>query len=205
MDKKFSQKDFLFNRKHFTLKEDGLHLVYKSLIKSSEVFVKYENIGTKIIINKSGKKGWLIATGVLLALSLSLYIDNKFSGNVERSFEAFYFGISMSCLLVYLLTFKQSLHLTKDDNTNSIEFLLNNPSKTHLDDFLLELKNKKKEVLLEKYGGLNKNISYEKQYENLNWLRHNNALNSEEHKQKIKELDDLFVQNRAIGFNSSNN
>ena len=205
MENTFFQRDRHFNRKWFTLTEQGMQVKQKSLFSSGEYFVDYENIGSKIIKTKAGKKGWLIATASLLSLSLLLFILRMAGEDIGRGAELFYLLIGIICFLVYFISFKSTFYLAQSGNTNAIEFLANRPTKEKLELFIEQLKSKQKEVLLEKYGNLNRNLSYETQYQNLTWLRDNNVLNKAEFGDKLTQLDKLYSSKNRLGFEISEN
>lgn len=205
MENTFFQRDMHFNKKWFTLTEQGLQVKQKSLFSSNEYFLNYEDIGSKIVKSKAGRKGWLIATASLFSLSLILFIIRIAGEDIEKGAELFYLLTGSICFLVYLITYKSTFYLAQSGNTNAIEFLADKPTKEKLEWFIGQLKSKQKEVLLEKYGVLNKNLSYETQYHNLTWLRNGNVLTKNEFRDKLKQLDNLYSQTNRIGFNISDN
>jgi hypothetical protein len=205
MENTLFQRDRHFNRKWFTLTEQELQVKQKSLFRSDEYSVNYEDIGSKIIKSRAGKKAWLVASVVMFSLSLIIFILRVSDEEVGKGAELFYLLIGLICCFIYFISYKHSFYLTQPSNTNAIEFLADNPTKEQLDLFIKQLKSKQKEVLLEKYGQLNKNLNYETQYHNLTWLRDNNILTTEEHQEKLQQLDNLYSPSNRIGFGLSEN
>jgi len=205
MENTFFQKDRHFNSKWFTLTEQGLQVKQKSLFSSDEYSVNYEDIGSKIIKSKAGKKGWLIATASLFSLSLVLSILRIAGEDVGKGAELFYLLIGSICFLVYYITYKSTFYLAQSGNTNAIEFLADRPTEEKLELFIGQLKSKQKEVLLEKYVILNKNLAYETQYQNLTWLKDANILTKDEFGDKLRQLDNLYSPINRIGFGINEN
>jgi hypothetical protein len=198
------QKDILGNRKYFEISNEELLIKSSRFFKSSEVTIKLDTIGTKVIKSKTGKKGWLIAAIVLLILSITLFIGEKAGGDTDKFAFLFYFIFSIGCFIVFILSYKSSFYLAKQDNKNAIEFLNNKPSKQELETFIAELKLRRNKALLIRYGQLSKMISYEQQYNNLLWLQNNDALTIEEYNAKLAELNSLFsAPTRITGFGNS--
>jgi|GEM_PF-2059396 hypothetical protein len=194
----------IFEKRFFKFTEIGLFVHSKTFFKTHEYELKYEDIGTKLIYIKKGLKAWLIPTCILIFLSLILLIDRLNGGDVEKGAEIFYLIPGLGCLIGYLLTYEKSCYLVKPNNKNAIKFLIDKPSKEQLSDFLKELDKNRKHYLLAKYGDLNRNLTYEHQYNNLTWLRDNDVLSSDEFQEKKAKLDEyLPITTVVSGFRLS--
>jgi hypothetical protein len=192
MDTTLYQRDSFFNKKIFTIKEDELHVVSKSLVKSDEYTVLLENVGSKVIKSRSAKVGWLVATVFFFALWVIILIADLSGGKVGSGAIGFYFLLFVICMAISILTYKRTCYLVTRNNDNPIEFLANKPSKEALDSFIDLVRKERKARLLQKYGVLNKRLPYDQQHNQLLWLSDMDALTKDELEQKLKELDDAF-------------
>ncbi|GAA0545634.1 hypothetical protein [Chitinophaga japonensis] len=186
------QRGFLFNKKWFDITSDGLSVRSKHLLDSSEYYVRFEDVGVKIIKSKSGNIAWLIAGFFLTGIAALLFVEELEGGEVEDNAYLFYLVAAVLCALTYLFTFKRVCYLAKNDNSNAIAFLIDKPSKSELLHFIEHIKEKRKSYLVEKYGHLTTMLPYEQQYQNLLWLNNVDALTHEEYKAKVDELNNLF-------------
>jgi hypothetical protein len=197
MKKTLTQRNLL--SKHFyELSPDGLQITEKGVSKSRDYFITYEDIGTKVIKFNKGKKGWLIAALIFLVLTGLLYFLQQNGGNTDKDGYLVYAALTIICAIVYLSTYTRAFLLVTIDDSNPISFLTNNPSESELNEFIQLLKNERKKYLLEKYGTLSKLISYEQQFNTLNWLNRNEVLTKDEYSAKIEELNSLFPASNVI-------
>lgn len=192
------QKDLLFNRRWFNMNDEGLMVTSKSLTSSSEVFVKFEDLGFKIIKSKGGKLGWLITVIVSFLLAIVMYFFEKTGGDTEKSAFLGYLILAIMAAIIYLLTYKSSIFLTDNENKSSIRFLIDKPSKDELSEFIDTLMLKRKNVLILKYGQITNMMSYEQQVNTLNWLNTVDALSNKEYSIKIEELNAVFKKTNPI-------
>lgn len=192
------QIGFPFNRKWFEIGADGLSVRYKNLLGGSEYYVKFEQLGVKTIKTKSGNIAWLIAGFFALGIGVLLLVDELGKEKPEYDSSLFYLVAGALCFFTYLFTFKRIFHLTRVDNTNAIAFLIDKPSKKELQDFIQQLKDKRKDYLLAKYGLLTSMLPYEQQHQNLLWLNNIEALSHEEYTGKIEELNRLFRSSPGV-------
>src|ERR1700694_101060 len=136
------QNDFYqqksFEQRWFAFTNDGLCVRYKKFFKVHEYELKYEDIGTRLIQSSEGIRRWLIFSLIFLVISVTLFIDRIYGGEVEKGAELFYMIPAIACGVVYALTYKRSCYLVKPNNKNPIEFLYNRPSKSKLEDFIKE-------------------------------------------------------------------
>lgn len=207
MSRFLHQRSFPLNRFSFELTGDGLDIKKKSLFKKEEFSLKFEDIGIKHIKSKRTEIGGIISIIILLALSIGLYIDEKImGGDTEKNVYLVYLILAFIATIVTIMFYKRSFYLARPNNSNAIEFLLNKPSKFELDEFINELKQRRKEYLITKYGQINRMLSYEPQYNQLLWLFDNNVLGENEYKDRLAQLNDLFKNPVTIsGFQINKN
>jgi hypothetical protein len=201
MKKTLHQKGYFLNENYFEITEEGLSVKTRKMSSASEYFVTFDDMGTKVIKSNKGKKGWLIASMVFLILSIGLLFLAKSGGNADKDAYVVYLIFSVICIAIYLVTFKRSFYVANNDNTNAISFLVDKPSQQELNEFIATLKSERKRNLYSKYTHITKLLSYEQQYDTLNWLNKNEVLSTEEYNLKLAELNSLFsVSNPVIGF-----
>jgi hypothetical protein len=198
------QKDLFFNRRWFKIDDEGLLVTSKSLTTSSEIFIKYEDIGVKIIKSKGGKRGWLLASIVFFLISVGMFFFENSGGDTDKNVFVVYLIFAIISAIMFLLSYKRFFYLANNDNSNAIKFLIDKPSKQELSDFVNIIKLERKKVLVAKYGQITNLLGYEQQLNSLNWLNSAQALNKEEYELKVAELNFLFKKSNSIsGFRSN--
>ena len=197
----FKQFDTNFDRFKYVIEDTGLKLIKKRIASSSETFVDFEDIGSKIIIEKSRKLLWLIISLLFLVIAISVFVKRLNGGNVGNGAEIFHISTSMFFLILYLITKRNIIHLTQSDNTNAIEFIGTKRYKKNVDDFIKELLQRRDKYLVDKYSTLNEFLPYDQQYNNLVWLYNLKLLTKEQLNIKINELDK--IEFRTVNLNNS--
>ncbi|RDC56057.1 hypothetical protein DU508_10530 [Pedobacter chinensis] len=201
MNEILKQKTLNFNRNTFIITEIGLEVKRKNLFSSTEYLVAYEDLGVRVFKSNKGVFGFLISSGILVMLSILLYILKKDGEDIEDSASLFYLGLAAICFIVFILTYKRSFNLVKPGNVNAIEFLYNNPNKTELDAFIETLISTRNGFLSEKYGTLRSSFSYNDNYRNILWLLNNDVINKAEYDKRIDKLNaEMNRKAQKIGF-----
>ena len=193
----FSQHK-LFEKRWFKFTEDGLRVRYNNIMKTHEYELKYEDIGTKVVDFVGGIRAFLVPTLILSVVAAVVYIDRINGGDVENGAEIFYLSFALVCLVLYIMTFKRVRYLSKSNNANAIEFLIKKSTEKDLENFINQILSRRKSFLMERYGYLNKNISYESQYNNLKWLLDNDVLDQIDYNEKLAKLDELFPSTTVV-------
>lgn len=188
----------LFNKRWFKLTDTGLRVRHRENIKSFEYELNFEEIGTKVVDKTAGLKGWILSASLFSLIAVVMYLDKSSGGDVESSADLFYASLGGFCWVLYFITFKRVRYLSKSNNVNAIEFLRSRSKTQELNDFIDQVISRRKAYLIARYGELNRNISYETQYHNLNWLLDNEVLNYEEFTEKKGALDKLFPPNVVV-------
>lgn len=201
----FSQHK-LFEKRWFKFTKDGLRVGYRNIMKKHEYELKYEDIGTTVVDFTGGVRAWLVPTLILSVVAAILYIDRINGGDVENGAELFYLSFALVCLILYVMTFKKARYLSKSSNANAIEFISKKPTEKELENFINQILSRRKSFLKGRYGQLNKNISYESQYNNLKWLLDNDVLDQNDYNEKMAKLDELFPSTTVVkGFTFGTN
>ncbi|WP_316851028.1 hypothetical protein [Pedobacter agri] len=204
MNELLEQKDIRFRYKSFLITENGLQIKEKTLFSSSEYLLAYEDIGVRTFKSNKGIYGLLFSSGILVILSILLYVLKNAGEDIEDSASLFYFGLSTILLMIFLITYKRNFYLIKHGNVAAIEFLQNNPSKNEVYSFIEDLKAARNNFLLNKYGKLNDRFTYEQNYRNIVWLANNDVIDNSEFNRLKNQLDEESQQQK-IGFNFSQN
>ncbi len=197
----FKQFDTNFDRFKYIIEDTGIRLIKKRIASSSDTFVDFEDIGSKIIIEKSRKLLWLIISVLFIVIAISVFISRLNGGKVGNSAEIFHISTSIFFLIVYLVTKKNIIYLTQSNNSNAIEFIGTKRYKKNVDDFIKELLQRRDKYLVDKYSTLNEFLPYDQQYNNLVWLYNLKLLTKEQLNVKINELDK--IEFRTVNLNNS--
>ena len=203
MDGTLIQQNFLFNRKQFVITTEGIHVKSRRFLNNNEYFLNFEDIGLKIIKKRQGKLGWLLGIIAFTALAFAVLVAQLRGSDVEAEAFAVYFGIAAIFTAGYLLTYERLCYLTNNDNSNSIIFLLDRPNQAVFENFLDELKAARKTYLLRKYSNFSRLLSFEQQYNQLQWLYSTSTISTAEYETSLSELNNLFNTTGTIrGFQS---
>lgn len=188
------QLDVNLDRFHYTIEDTGIRLVKKRLAGSSDTFIDFEDVGSKIIKESTRKLIWLIISILFLIIGTAVLIKRIQGGKVGNGAEIFHYSVSLLFLIIFLLTKKNVLYLTQSDNSNAIEFLAANRYKEKVDTFIKALLQTRDKYLIDKYSQLDEFLPYQQQYNNLVWLYNLKLLTKEQLKKKLSELDKLELQ-----------
>lgn len=166
----------------------------------TEITIPYENLSRNIETYTRSKDLFFIPCIVCCVCTFFAFI---YRGSAfEINTWIFWF---LSALIFGIL-----FHLTKEDQwriqyQNSFYLYLyqKHPNKETVDAFLTRLFETRDQYLRDLYfNAPNKNISYELQKSDLQWLRRMEVITSAEFNMSIEKLDELFKQEvHKIGFN----
>ena len=188
------QFDINLHRFQYTIEETGIRLVKKRLAGSSDTFVDFEDVGSKIIKESTRKLIWLIISILFFVIGTAVLMKRIQGGKVGDGAEIFHYSVSLVFLITFLLTRKKVLYLTQPDNSNAIEFLEAKRYKEKVDRFIKTLLERRDKYLIDKYSQLDEFLPYQQQYNNLVWLYNLKLLTKEQLKKKIADLDKLALQ-----------
>lgn len=197
----------------YIIEETGIRLIKRRIATSSDTFVEFEDIGSKIIKEKSRKLVWLFISILFLIIAITVFVNRLTGGNVGRGAEVFHLTVSSIFFVIFLLTKKNILFLAQADNTNAIEFIGTKKYKNQVDEFIKELLQQRDKFLIEKYSTLDEFLPYNQQYNNLVWLYNLKLLTKPQLQAKITELDKIDFNNdnskknnlvKIVGFRNNN-
>lgn len=194
----------LFHKREFEIIESKLRFKESRFGNENEIYIPFENIlGNKNTFKKA--EPLFILVGLFFSLLTILVIVWYYEDHDVEIGAPFIWG-SISLLFFYLS------YKTKENswrigliNNESIMMFKNNPNEDDVERFFKSLIEKRNKYLLSNYGFLDKNLSYERQFNNLEWLRLRNVLTLEEFEIKHQDLKALFdVSNNRVGFDNLN-
>ncbi|MEN4761547.1 hypothetical protein ABEG63_14500 [Chryseobacterium sp. C39-AII1] len=194
----------LFHKREFEIIGSKLRFKESRLGNENEIYIPFENIlGSKSSFKKT--EPWFVFIGVFFTLLTVLSVVWYFEDD-DVEVEAPIIWGSVSMLFFYLsYRIKENSWRIGLINNESIMMFKNNPDKIEVERFFNILIEKRNKYLLDNYGFLDKNLSYERQFNNLEWLRLKNVLTLEEFEIKHQDLKALFdVSNNRIGFDNLN-
>lgn len=194
----------LHQRRFFTVRKIKIYenkVFYKSskFGNESEIYIPYEELTifkeSHILSNFYAS----LISGVLLFISLISIIyrnDKDFDPDLWK-FWTFAFIVSA---FLYFVT-RENLWKIKVQNNTYLFILKNVPNKEEVNSFIDALFEARNKYLKETYSELNRNVSYETQLQNLQWLKRIEAIKKVEFEKKLNELNSLFnFEKNAIGF-----
>ena len=158
------QFDINFSLFHYIIEDTGIRLIKKRIASSSDTFVDFEDIGSKIIRENSRKLLWLILSFLFATIAISVFVKRMNGGRVGNGAEVFHLTISFIFFVIFLLTRKKIIFLVQPDNTNSIEFIASMGNKEKVENFIQDLLHSRNKYLLDKYSQLDEFLPYTQQY-----------------------------------------
>lgn len=187
------QKRFLFERKEFTIEENGVTVFAKHLVESSKQFIPFESIPPrpKEIATASRKLFFAVIFFTFFALvSTPLFFQKdgwEFALFMWLLCIPFWFGFFYgyrSCII-----YKSEKHL--------LVLLKNKPSAVSVEEFLKKLFVQRNLFLLKTYGKFSDVDSFEIKMGRLEWLRVQEVIDAREFESKREEL--LRAAGRSTG------
>ncbi|WP_146603243.1 hypothetical protein [Flavobacterium aquaticum] len=182
-------------------------VVYKSTLfgKEFEVSIPYENLSRhkdSYLLNRKNFYIPVIALGFLTFVTFMWRNDKDLQNDLGEYQWIIWGGFFLISTSIYLLSIENLWRIRVHYNTY-LYFFKSIPNKKVVDDFLEFLFEMRDNYLKETYFYKpNKNLSFESQINNLQWLRKNEVISASEFKNRMKELEEVFNQEQTkIGFN----
>lgn len=198
------QKKFLHKRE-FEIYESKLRFKESRFGNESEIYIPFENVlGSRSSFKKT--EPWFVFIALFFALLTVLCIVWYYEdGDVEIA-APFVWG-SVSLLFFYMAyKIKENSWRIALVNNESVMMFRNSPHEEEVEGFFKNLIERRNTYLIDNYGFLDKNLNYERQFSNLEWLRLRNVLTVEEFDKKYQQLKTLFdTSSNHIGFSNPNN
>lgn len=167
----------------------------------SDIVVPFENLPNQKESFVLHRRSMLIILGLLAFLTLVCLIykdDKEFDPNIWM----FFFTIFLLAIPVYFYSVENLWRVRMGFNVNIFAFK-KIPNVTEVDKFFELLFATRNDYLKQTYFlPMTKNLTYDSQKSNLQWLRKNEAISGIEFKKSIEQLNKLFLsENNKIGFN----
>ncbi|MFP5437075.1 MAG: hypothetical protein ACLGH8_04775 [Bacteroidia bacterium] len=198
MLRELNQKTLFIKRR--TIIEENKVSSYTSIFgKEMGANLAFEDLSTDktphtLLFNNIG----LIILGFAFGTLITFFWrnDKEFSPYVWIYFAVSFIG---SCIFHFL--YKENVWKLRLQNYTYIFINSKHPSTAKVDSFIEELYTQRKKYLRETYLHINKNLSYETQFKNLNFLKKSEAITVNEYQNFLNELDALFEYGKKqIGF-----
>lgn len=167
----------------------------------SDIVVPFENLPNQresFILHRRNMLA-VLGTLALFTFFCIIYRDDKdFNPNLWIVFGLFF----LLSIPIYIYTVENLWRIRVGFNINILAFK-KNPNINEVDDFFELLFTKRNNYLRETYFlPITKNLTYESQKNNLQWLKRNEVISNIEFEKSIEELNNLFnFENKRIGFN----
>ena len=200
----------LIQKRGFTKREAKImetKVVYKSTLfgREFEISIPYENLSRhkdSYLLNRKNFYIPVIALGFLSFVTFTWRNDKDFQNDLGGYQWIIWGVLFLISTTIYLLSIENLWRVRVQYNTY-LFFFKSIPNKKAVDNFLESLFEMRNNYLKETYFYKpNRNLSFESQKNNLQWLRKNEVISGTEFKNRMKELEEVFNQEQTkIGFN----
>ncbi|WP_312648069.1 hypothetical protein [Aminipila sp.] len=190
----FKQKNF-FEVIKYDFYDKGVMQSYTSFLSRSVVNVSFEEIGNEIIRKSTGKKAWLIASGILFCLSILLCICSFTDKTITMADSIFYLVPSIVCFIVFILLKQELVYLVGRQN---LFFFYKKNQISQIHEFINEIIKRRNNYYKEKYAIIENDLTLEQQLNKFRWLKNDEIITAEEYDYLIDQLQSLA--NKAYMF-----
>lgn len=200
----------LFQKRIFTKREARImenKIVYKSTLfgRENEVSIAYEDLSRYKDSYFLNRIGFYIPIFILSFFTLVSYTwrnDKDFQRDLGEYHWVFWSFLLLASVIVYIISL-ENLWKVRVQNNTYLFFFKTLPNRKEVDDFLECLFQTRDSYLKETYFlESTKNLSFESQKNNLQWLRRAEVITREEFKESMEKLGELFNYDlKKIGFN----
>jgi hypothetical protein len=204
MQKKLVQKRGFIKREAIITETK---IIYKSSLfgKPSEVSIPYEDLSRSketYLLNRPNFYIPVIVFGLIAFCSFMWRDDVDFVKDFGGNRWIFWSILFVLSIPVYLISLENLWKIRVQYNVY-LFFFKNIPNKKEVDEFIEALFETRDNYLRQTYFfEPNKNIPYESQKSNFQWLRKSEVITGIEFQNSIKKLDEVFnVDLKKIGFN----
>lgn len=182
----FKQRGKFMNKREFTIDQEGVKTLTKTVFGTSKRFYDYRVIG-KVIIRKTKKHWLLLAMGLLLSIGGAAFFTDFFVINYQKVIGGVILGLGILLMLLFFLATQHFLYLQDEKGEVVITFYDDNPTADQLESFLAHLKRAQRIRLQHRFLKFDENMSYEDYCKNIQWLRDNDFLSEEEARMRLGE------------------
>ena len=177
----------MFERREFTIEENGVTVFFKNLVQSNKQFLRFENVPARSEELTRGSRRLFLAVIILtfLALVSSPLLFQK---------DGWEFGVTMWILCVFFwigFIFARKSFIMFVQNKAGLILFKDNPSPQKVSDFIKKVFEARNAYLLKKYGQFTEADPLEDKMGRLNFLRAMEVVNENEFEAKSKEFKGL--------------
>ena len=190
---KFKQRNW-FEVNEYWLLDSGIQQMYKSLSKSYEQTINYEEIGNEIVKQSTRRKGWLIAAIIFSAISATCVVSSFLLKENLNEGIIFWLVIAGICYVIYLATLTNRIFLIGKVN---LFFYNKKKEKDEIHNFLIEIEQKRKGYYKDKYYKIDEDIDTDAQIQRLKWLKENEIITNVEY-EHMKDI--LKSENNKVEY-----
>lgn len=194
----------LLTTREFTIAETGLIVKLKTISRSKELQIPYEEIQ----LNRRIKEDKVDITSLVLVIffggAFLISLLSKLIYNNEIAWGAII--IMFLLLIIGALSFysnSKRLMLIPTLNNGYLIVFTKRPTLTVVNSFMESLSTKYKEFLKSRYGKIDRDYSTENQLSNFLWLKDQDVINEEEFLELKNALLGKVNTNQSIGFRPS--
>lgn len=167
----------------------------------SDIVVPFENLPNQKESFVLHRRSILLILCILAFLTLICLIyrdDKEFDNNIWM----FFLSVFLLAIPLYFYSVENLWRVRIGFNVNIFAFK-KIPNAIEVDEFFELLFTTRNDYLRQTYFlPITKNLTYESQKNNLQWLRKNEVISSTEFEKSISELNNIFISdNNKIGFN----
>ncbi|MDP9956283.1 hypothetical protein J2X97_001920 [Epilithonimonas hungarica] len=199
MSVKLSQRS-LIRKQTLEFDDSKLNIAWKSFGNKDEMDIPFENILPNKFGVRKNSLSLFIISGFFYFISILVFYLKITGEDVEENAELLYIILGTILLIVGIVTIENYWRINLSNN-NSIKIIKKSPNKHEVDTFIQKLFEKRNEYLMNNYGYINPNISYENQLNNIVWLRKMKVLDDNSFQAKKNELENIFsITSKKIGF-----
>jgi len=201
MIRELSQGNFLIKRR-IRIFENRVVYYESKFANGNEITITYEDLTNfkEMYTATTQHLIWgVVVSALIFAGSFALRNDKEF----DNPYMWIFCGAAFLAVSAFYLMTREKVWKIKLQNYTFIFIKRNAPDKTTVDDFIEDLFRVRKEYLRDTYLYIDKNIQYEPQLKNLQWLKKVDAISKDEFEIKRLELSDLFnTEKKSIGFSN---
>ncbi|PVX45960.1 hypothetical protein C8C85_1771 [Flavobacterium sp. 103] len=193
-----------FHKREFEILESKLS--YKEIIpgKSNlEALIPFEDLSNNKASHENSNILFIIFSVFIYFLAFISFISRN-DKDYDPDIWKFFSLIATVLLVIFLINKEKSWKIKIPKNNTAVFIYKKIPNEQVVNEFIENIFTSRDKYLRENYMYLDKNLSYENQYENLKWLWRVEAISKQEFDEKYQELKTMFnFDKKEIGFNKN--
>jgi hypothetical protein len=189
----------IYLKRHIIVENNKIKYITSKFGKSSEVNIPYEDLTNFKESHSFTNHRLGVAALIFLFLSLIMLatINDK---DFDLGGVLFWGLLCIISSTIYFFT-NEEVWKIKLQNYTYIFINKKSPNQDEVNQFIEILLNQRKKYLYDNYAYINRNLAYESQFKNFQWLKKIEVIDNEEYKDWLAKLDKLFKSEKnTIGF-----